>query len=292
MTIKQHMIRASHYATWFLGTRFPKAIPLVFVVAYPRSGTTWVAHLVADYLQLPFPILSLLPVGFPAVVKGHDRVWKSYPRGIYVLRDGRDALVSIYWRVSPRQRRAPSRFAKEANTGDSIAAFVEWQLTARKPFSSPVNWAKHVRSYFEVKNPNVVLVRYEDLLRDGETTLAKAMAELTGEEADLGRVRDAIKKFSFERQTGRPAGVEDRSAWFRKGQAGDWVNLFTREAAEIFDRYCGDTLIAAGYEADHSWVESFRDQSREPAQTTVPLGTGGDTGAARFSHPQGPVDGK
>ncbi len=292
MTIKEHMIRASHYATWFLGSRFPKAIPLVFVVAYPRSGTTWVAHLVADYLQLPFPILSLLPVGFPAVVKGHDRVWKSYPRGIYVLRDGRDALVSIYWRVSPRQRRAPSRFAKEANTGDSIAAFVERQLTARKPFSSPVNWDKHVRSYFEVKNPNVVLVRYEDLLRDGETTLAKAMAELTGEEADLGRVRDAIKKFSFERQTGRPAGVEDRSAWYRKGQAGDWVNLFTREAAEIFDRYCGDTLIAAGYEADHSWVESFRDQSREPAQTTVPLGTGGNTGAARFSHPQGPVDGK
>ena len=292
MTIKQHMIRASHYATWFLGTRFPKAIPLVFVVAYPRSGTTWVTQLVADYLQLPFPKLSLLPVGFPAVVHGHDRVWKSYPRGIYVLRDGRDALVSIYWRVSPRQRRAPSRFAKEANTGDSIAAFVEWQLTARKPFSSPVNWDKHVRSFFEVKNPNVVLVRYEDLLRDGETTLAKAMAELTGEEADLGRVRDAIKKFSFERQTGRPAGVEDRSAWYRKGQAGDWVNLFTREAAEIFDRYCGDTLIAAGYEADHSWVESFRDQSREPGQTTVPLGTGGNTGAARFSHPQGPVDGK
>ena len=292
MTIRQHMIRASHYATWFLGTRFPKAIPLVFVVAYPRSGTTWVTQLVADYLQLPFPKLSLLPVGFPAVVHGHDRVWKSYPKGIYVLRDGRDALVSIYWRVSPRQRRAPSRFAKEANTGDSIAAFVEWQLTARKPFSSPVNWDKHVRSFFEVKNPNVVLVRYEDLLRDGETTLAKAMAELTGEEADLGRVRDAIKKFSFERQTGRPAGVEDRSAWYRKGQAGDWVNLFTREAAEIFDRYCGDTLIAAGYEADHSWVESFRDQSREPAQTTVPLGTGGNTGAARFSHPQGPVDGK
>ena len=258
MTIRQHMIRASHYATWFLGTRFPKAIPLVFVVAYPRSGTTWVTQLVADYLQLPFPKLSLLPVGFPAVVHGHDRVWKSYPRGIYVLRDGRDALVSIYWRVSPRQRRLPSRFAKEANTGDSIAAFVEWQLTTRKPFSSPVNWAKHVRSYFEVKNPNVVLVRYEDLLRDGETTLAKAMAELTGEEADLGRVRDAIKKFSFERQTGRPAGAEDRSAWYRKGQGGDWVNHFTREAAEIFDHYCGDTLIAAGYENDHTWVDSVR----------------------------------
>ncbi len=35
----------SHHLTWFLGTRFPKAIPLVFVVGYPKSGTTWACRL-------------------------------------------------------------------------------------------------------------------------------------------------------------------------------------------------------------------------------------------------------
>ena len=54
-------------------------------------------QLVAHYLQLPFPRHSLLPVGFPAVVHGHQRVWKSYPRGVYLLRDGRDAVVSAYF---------------------------------------------------------------------------------------------------------------------------------------------------------------------------------------------------
>ncbi len=76
------------------------------------------------------------------------------------------------------------------------------------------------------------------------------------EEADLDRVRDAIKKFSFRQQAGRHAGQKDRSSFLRKGQAGDWANHFTLEAAEIFDHFCGQMLIRTGYERDRSWVRS------------------------------------
>lgn len=259
MDLKRHMMRTSHYVTWSLGTRFPNAIPLVFVVAFPRSGTTWVSQLVADYLELPFPRRSLLPVACKAVVHGHDRVWKSYRKGVYVGRDGRDAMASLYLRAPERMRRG------------GIAAFVERHVTARKPWASPCNWADHVRSYFEVRNPNVAFVRYEDLLQDGEAAFAKVMTDLTGGEADLERVRDAVRKFSFKRQAGgRPAGVEHRNAWLRKGQSGDWVNHLDLEAVEIFDRYCGDMLIQIGYEKDRSWVQSFRDGSYE-APHLVPV---------------------
>ena len=142
----------------------------------------------------------------------------------------------------------------KANVRDNIAGFIERQMA--KPDSARVNWGEHVRSHFDGRNPNVVLLRYEDLVQNGELALAGAMSQLTGQEADLDRVRDTIKKFSFQQQAGRHAGQEDRSSFLRKGQAGDWANHFTLEAAEIFDHFCGQMLIRAGYERDRSWVRS------------------------------------
>jgi hypothetical protein len=261
----QRLVQLSHHVTWFLGTRFPKAIPLVFVVGYPKSGTTWASHLVADYLGLPWPRLSLMPVGCEAVVHGHERVWERYPRCVYVMRDGRDALVSQYFfltrgvpegnhpRLTARQRRELPGLVNKANVRENLPRFLERQMT--RPHSSRANWGEHVRSYLE-SNKSVALLRFEDLLRDGVGTLAQAMRELTDQEPDLERARESIDRYAFERRAGRQPGQEDRSAFLRKGQAGDWRNHFTREAAEIFDRYCGEMLIRAGYEPDHAWVAS------------------------------------
>jgi hypothetical protein len=256
----------SHHITWQLGTRFPKAIPLIFVVGFPKSGTTWVSQLIADYLRLPFSRFSLLPIGDEAVVQGHQRIWKSYPRGVYVLRDGRDALISHYFQITRHvpegdhpqltriQRRNLPGLVNKADVRGNIAAFCERQMM--KPLSSRVNWGDHVRSYYEVENPNVALARYEDLLKEAEATLAAVLSRLSGEQPDAEGVRATLKKFSFERLAGRTRGQEDRTSFWRKGQAGDWSNHFTREAAEIFDRYCGDMLITAGYEPDHAWVDA------------------------------------
>ncbi len=279
MTLKIRLRSISHHVTWFLGTRFPEAIPLVFVVGYPKSGTTWACQIVADYLQLPYPRLSLLPVGFPAVVHGHERVWKRYRKGVYVVRDGRDALVSQYFfmtrhlpagdhpRLTAGQRRMFPGLINRNNARQNIAGFIQRQMIS--PQSARANWGDHVRSFFEVDNPNVVLLRYEDLLADGSTALAEAMSRLTGEEPNAARAAESLERYSFRRQSGRDPGKEVRSAFLRKGQAGDWNNHFTREAAEIFDHYCGDTLIAAGYEKDHAWVESVGANDEAAAHTTT-----------------------
>ncbi len=269
----------SQHITWFLGTRFPKALPFVFVVGYPKSGTTWVSQLVADYLRLSFPQYSILPIGCEAVVQGHQRVWKRYPRGVYVLRDGRDVLTSHYfWFVrfiaegnhpplKRLQRRHLPGLVNKANVHANITRFVERQM--KRPDSVRVRWSEHVRSYFEVDNPNMVLARYEDFLRDGSSALAAVVSHLTGEEAEPDRVEATLQKYAFRRVTGRRRGEEDRSSTKRKGQQGDWVNHFTVEAAEIFDRYCGDMLIKTGYEPDHSWVQSFRAGAGRPRSEEV-----------------------
>src|SRR5690606_3457682 len=97
--VQRTMRVVSHHVTWWLGRTFKKSIPLIYVTGYPKSGTTWLTQLTADYLQLPFPRYPILPVGCPAVMHGHEMVSPHDPPGVYLVRDGRDALVSLFFHL-------------------------------------------------------------------------------------------------------------------------------------------------------------------------------------------------
>lgn len=263
--LKAKVRAASHHVTWILGQRFPDIFPLVFVVGYQKSGTTWMCQLAADYLMLPFPKHSLLPIGFEAVVHGHEPVKRTYRRGVYSIRDGRDAMVSAYFfllrsvpegdnpPMPPYLRKLFPGLRNKADVARNLVPFMEREF--QRPRYS-LHWGQHVRSFFEVRNPGVVMLRYEDLVSDGAAALATAMGVLTGTEPDVARAAASVERYSFARQSKRKPGEEDRTRFLRKGQAGDWRNHFTRDAAEVFDRYAGETLVEAGYEPDRSWVET------------------------------------
>jgi hypothetical protein len=261
---QQRLVAVSQYATLFVGTRFPQSVPLVFVVGFPKSGTTWAAQLVADYLQLPFPQQYLFPVGFQAVVHGHFRVRPTMQRLIYMVRDGRDTMASLYFHLQNDYPRMPLRWRRMVgrlrNNGDirkNMPAFIEWQM--KRPFGCHLNWADHVRAFLDMRQRRrIPLLKYEQMLHDAEGTLSEAMTDLLGCPSSPERIRATVERFSFGRQSGRKAGEENRSSFLRKGQAGDWVNHFTREAAELFDHHCGEALVALGYVKDRSWVEQCR----------------------------------
>lgn len=277
MTWQIRLRTLSHGVTWWLGTRFPQTIPLTFVLGYPKSGTTWVSQLVADYLQLPFPRYSLFPIGCPAVVHGHELVSRKYPRGVYAVRDGRDAMVSRYFFLlrsvpdgdNPRIPRDIRRFfpglRNKADVQTNLPRYLEAEFT-RPRFGA--HWGQHVRSYYDASHPRFVMVRYEDLLSDGPRTLAESLARLEQAEPDLRRAEMAIEKFSFARQA-RLQNVQD-ARFLRKGRSGDWRTHFTPDAAHIFDRYAGDMLIAAGYETDHSWVNAVSTQTHPGEKVAAP----------------------
>ncbi len=256
----------SHVITWQLGMRFPRAFPMVFVVGFPKSGTTWACQLIGGYLQLPFPKLSLAPACFPAVVHGHDLVDRRYPYCVYVMRDGRDAMTSLYYhirRVLLREKRWLPRkhhaIFLEAHDSEAIRkAFPRFlEIQTHRPLGSRHSWAEHVKSYLEANQPNLVGLKYEDLIEDGATVLARELSKLDGNDPNLERAAFFLEDFSFSRQTGRSPSSEDKGSFLRKGVSGDWRNHFTREAAEIFDHYCGETLVAAGYEKDRRWIDGL-----------------------------------
>ncbi len=257
----RRLISVSHYMTLWLGKRFPNAVPLVYVVGYPKSGTTWAAQLVADYLRLPHPQHTIFPLGCPAVIQGHDYISPNYPIGVYVVRDGRDVMMSGFHHLKSQfleggGRKGHRRFFEsidlEKPVSELLPSFIEYSVT--QPFAGSRNWHQHVQSYFESKAPNVHLVRYEDLIDQPEQALSSLMDGLTGSDVDDRKIKEAVDRFSFTRQTSskkKPSGA----SYLRKGKKGDWRSHFNRESAELFEQHFGESLRSANYETDGSWVD-------------------------------------
>jgi hypothetical protein len=124
-------------------------------------------------------------------------------------------------------------------------------------FTYPGNWASFNAAWLaqtRLPDINVVRISYEELLANAVSVLADSCVDIN-EAGDMTRLRQVVDDYSFERQTGRNKGQENKDAFLRKGIAGDWRNYFSKESARVFDHYGGDVLIELGYEKDRSWID-------------------------------------
>jgi len=260
----------------------------VCVGGYPKSGTTWISQLVGHVLGLRVPRDNMLPLLRGCVVHHHWGYEPALDRSIYVVRDGRDVMASEFvammnaaetlreregrfGRLSSLERTLLRRRGRNARLQQrfdhvfgpgfdpwdverNFPRFVEHNL--QEPFSevSDHPWQRHVEDWFRHRRETTV-VRYEDMLADPPAALAKSVRDLTGESVKDTAIESAIDRFSFERTAGRPRGTEDRSAFARKGVAGDWTNWFDRETGRLFDEAAGDLLVSLGYAPDRRWFE-------------------------------------
>ena len=250
----RRMIAVSHRLSWELGKLFPRALPFVYVCGYPKSGTSWVSQLLSYCLDIPHVQQSIFPIGFPAVLQGHRPVSRRFHRSVYVIRDGRDAMVSSYFHE--RGLAAASTGSRNAVTADRVRAelpgFIARQV--RRPFGSPLNWGEHVTGYFEMGENAMALIRYEELLRAGQSVLRNALSNIVERGVREELISAALERYSFKKQSGRNPGVEQQNSYLRKGVTGDWKEYFTPEAAAVFNEHFGQPLIVSGYEQDSGWV--------------------------------------
>jgi hypothetical protein len=116
-------------------------------------------------------------------------------------------------------------------------------------------WSEPVEEFRKNAFPadQVLTVRYESMHADMQRSLQEIFRFLNIEDSEE-IARQCADAASFRAVTGREPGQAEPLAKARKGIAGDWVNWFTRNDAELFDQLAGRLLVELGYERDSSWV--------------------------------------
>ena len=165
---------------------------------------------------------------------------------IYVHRDGRDVMVSMYYYMQSFsetvRNQSFSKFLRgeAATDGEAVA------------MSRPGYWAFHVESW--MGKANLLAVSYDDLEINHEATLRKMAAFLDinlysslrqpatpGSQDSEPKFGNVLERLGLRRRRGALAAQP------RIGQTGDWRKLFDKRDRDFFMKEAGDTMARLGY---------------------------------------------
>jgi Sulfotransferase domain len=234
-------------------------LPLYIVNEYPKSGGTWLSHMLARALDVPFP-QHRLPPARSCIIHGHF-LRKAGLRNVVILwRDGRDVLVSWYYhsllletdKNTHMQQivQEDLRFQDPYDIGRNLPRFIEYAFSEQR--HPPFSWVQFVRAWRGQKC--TVTSSYEALRRDTPTELRRVVLDLTAHQMSAHEAEEIAKAFAFESMAGKDGASDPARRFVRKGLVGEWRKHFGLEARQLFEHHAGRELIALGYEQDASWV--------------------------------------
>ena len=232
----------------------------IFIVGFPKSGNTWMQSLIAgiqygiDAEYLPDKLAQEIVPDVHArkfykrfsnqvFFKSHHLPRKQYQKVIYLVRDGRDAMVSY----NHFNKKLGFKFSIEDMVKDGKGVI-------------PCLWHEHIQKW--LKNPynaEIITIKYEDLLTNPLPELRKICVFANIERSDelLNKViaGNHIEKM---RQRVKETGGMGHKAWngdkgvdfFRKGKSGSYRNEMDSELLKYFNNISKNELLHYGYETD------------------------------------------
>lgn len=213
-------------------------------------------------------------------------------RGVHVVRDPRDILVSAYFshlhshqtkhwpELIPHRERLQELpkdeglFAEMDFSHGQFEDMYRWNYTRKDVLElkmetftrSPVQgfqeimdfmgWLEGPKNEAERWGKNVLLlfnrVMYKAHHTLSPTLIPSYLWPLSG--LSPARIRRFAEERSFSRLSGgRSKGEEDKKSHYRKGRAGDWKNHFSKEHKHVFKERYNDLIVKLGYETDENW---------------------------------------
>lgn len=227
----------------------------VVVVGPMKSGNTWFRFLIAgaifgvDVRAAPSRLVYLLAPdveldryyvrhGPTVFFKSHEFPKPEYRRVIYLLRDGRDVMVSLFHHM-------------QSLRGPENVDFMDLASGAR----DPCRWDEHVEAW--MANPHeaeMITIRYEDLVTDGVKELRR-LCEFVGVEREDAVLESALSNTRLDqmRDIERRYGTIYHPRWdrnrrfFRRGEIGSYRDEMPPEVLAAFVDRAGPMLRKTGY---------------------------------------------
>jgi hypothetical protein len=245
------------------GLRYEAQANDVFVVTYPKCGTTWMQHLVYlilndgkplapdDKMDFVFPHLEEVGNEFCSTAplfRGFRLIKTHLPYGmtpqnpkakyIFVARNPKDCVVSFFHHTRG--------FVKHYDFSEGrFDVFFDLFLHGKVDFG---DYFPTLRSWYDHKDdPNVLFVTYEELRRDtraGVLSLAEFLdpnvfpARLHQEGDTMDQILlhssiESMKKDPFRFCSERP---KEHPPFIRKGSVGEWDELLSDKQADLLDQ--------------------------------------------------------
>lgn len=172
---------------------------------------------------------------FQGEYKGHPlHNWHVSSGAIYVVRNPLDVVVSMshYFQLSIDEA--------IAYLGDDMAGTPNEAENVPQVITS---WSLNVNSWTQDSQPNLLVLRYEDLLANPKKHFRK-VESLLGLKKNPKRLQQAITASSFkklqqqEQQAGFNEKHEDAPVFFRKGGINQWKTVLSAtQVQQVVDRH-------------------------------------------------------